>query len=501
MTRSSNALTLPIAARPRMGARRIVLGALLAAVLAPPGAHAVKFESEPPWRVGGRVGFTLDAVTRPDSAGLMLDVHLRIPPATLEQLTRDSLGAARLRAMVRVRGRFGSKAAESERDIVITAADTARGQGKVVVFRFPAAPGPAQLTARLEDALSHKRGLIYSGRSAREALELSGRIEVPKPQAGRDIGGIEFLWPTPGDAVPFEFLRRGRPVVPNPERLYGLYATSLNAAVVARGRAGEARPWRYVARVFAADGTPFAQFESTAVASRMLDADVRVDLSEAPAGAYDLEVKAWQGGDEGALLRRARFSVGWRPSTWLRNAADIADDVHFLVDAFDEEHFAVMPPGEQERFLEAFWRVRDPDPETAENELEATFHQRVAHANETFTRAGLEKGMFSDMGRVYIRYGEPTDVQKQVLPAGEDTALEAILEIRRREDAEMGSVHQKGLGGDMRPFEVWVYEGDIPQPIEADPRVADRRLHKRRLVFLFIDEHGLGTYRLRFSTE
>lgn len=489
------------AARSRPGARRFAFAAALTLLIAPAAAGAVRLEGEPPWRVGGRVGFTLDAVARPDSAGQVLQVNLCVPPATLAKLERDSSGAARLRATVKVRGRFGARTAESERELRVAAADTVVGQGKVIAFRFPAAPGTAQVTAELEDLHSRKRGLLYSATHAHEALELSGRIEIPKPQAGREIGQIEFLWPTPGAEVPLEFIRSGDAVVPNPERLYGLYANTLEAAFVARGRTGDARPWHYVARVFDDRGAPFAQVEDSAAAARTLDGRVRIDLSEAPSGAYELEVKAWQEGDDGALLRRARFSVGWRVATWLRDAADIADDVHFLIDASAEEEFTTMHPGAQERFLEEFWKVRDPTPETAFNELEAAFQQRVAHANSHFTRAGLEKGMFSDMGRVYIRYGEPTDVRKQVLPAGDDTALQAILEIQQREDAEMGSVHQKGLGGDIRPYEVWVYEGEIPRPIDADPRVSDRRLHRRRLLFLFIDDHGFGTYRLRFSTE
>lgn len=488
-------------ARSREGARRFLLVTALLAAFGAADAGAVRLEGSPPWRVGGRVGFTLDALSRPDSAGQTLEVHLRIPPATLAQLSRDSLGDARLRTVVRVRGRFGSKTLETEREIPVTASDTTLGQGVVVALRFPAAPGPAQLSARLEDMNSRKRGLIYSARNSPESLELSGRLEIPKSQAGRDIGDLEFLWPTPGAHVPLSFLRSGRPVVPNPERLYGLYATTLQAAFVARSANGAVRPWHYVARVFDSEGRPFGQSEGEAPASRLLDGEVQMDLSEAGAGAYDLELKAWQQGDEGALLRRSRFSVAWRPESWLRNAADLTDDVHFLFDSFAEDSFALMLPGEQERFLQDFWRVRDPSPETAFNEAEAAFRQRVAHANEHFTRAGLEKGMFSDMGRVYIRYGEPTDIQRQVLPAGDDTALEAILQIRQREDVDMGSIHQKGLGGDMRPYEVWTYEGVIPQPIEADPRVADRRISRGRLVFLFIDDHGLGSYRLRFSTE
>jgi hypothetical protein len=35
--------------------------------------------------------------------------------------------------------------------------------------------------------------------------------------------------------------------------------------------------------------------------------------------------------------------------------------------------------------------------------------------------------------------------------------------------------------------------------VDADPR--EKRSHRKRLVFLFVDEQGLGEYKLRYSTE
>ena len=74
-----------------------------------------------------------------------------------------------------------------------------------------------------------------------------------------------------------------------------------------------------------------------------------------PAGGYDLELKVWQEGDAAPLVRRARFSVAWRVESWLRNPRDVEDEAHFLLEADDEEAFAALSPGEQERFLEDFW--------------------------------------------------------------------------------------------------------------------------------------------------
>ena len=498
MTRS----TTP--ARPLRGARRYVFAAglfLLVALVPAARAGIEKQEGPPPWRVGGRVGFTLDACAFPDSTGLQLEVDLRVPPATILQLARDAEGDAKLHAEVKVRGRFGARTLQSDQDFTISASDTALGQGKVLVMRFPALPGPCEIQARLDDIFSKRRGLLYAGRDVNENATLAGAVEIPKPQAGRDMGDIEFLWPTHGERVGLAFVRSGRAVVPDPERLYGLFASELHAAFVARGRSGDLRPWHWVARVFDAKGEGVAQVESTAAAGRSLDGDLTIDLSHEPAGAYDLEVKAWQEGDPGALLRRSRFSLSWKRDTWLRNSADVTDEAHFLLDGEGEDAFAVMQPGEQERFLDDFWKLRDPSPETAFNEAYATFRERVDHANSTFHHIGIEKGMFSDQGRTYIRYGEPTEVLHQVIPAGDETLTQQLDDISATEDRAVGEVRQKGLGGDMRPFEVWVYEGDIPLPPDADPRVRDRRPPRRRLVFLFVDQHGTGNYVLRYSTE
>lgn len=493
------------AARSHPGARRrawcaaACLAPLLA--LAGPAVAVEKQEGPPPWRVGGRTGFSCDTAAFPDSAGYHLEVYLRVPPATLNQLAQDASGDAHVRATVKVRSRSVSRELESSQDFAISLADTVRGQGRVLLMSFPVVPGPCRVSARLEDLLSRKHRLAASGRNLLESTEIRGETEVPRAQAGRDLSDLEFVWPSPAHAPGVAFVRGGRVHVPNPDRLYGLYASTLQATFAARARGGDERAWQWVMRVLDDKGQVVAQRESTSVAGALAQGDVQFDLADQPAGSYVLDARVWQQGDAGALQRRARFSIGWDPDTWNRSPADVADDVHFLFEAEDEERFALLQPGEQERMLTEFWRKRDPSPETAENEALALFRERVSHANEQFSRFGISKGMFSDMGRVYIRYGAPGEVLHQVMPAGEETLTKALQEIIVREDRVMGEVNQKGPGGDTRPYEVWVYEGDIPMPFDVDPTGAAPRANKRRLLFLFVDEQGLGTYTLRYSTE
>ena len=445
------------------------------------------------------MGFTVDAAAFPDSGGTTLDVYVRISPTTLTALVHDNGDMARLALNTRLRGAYGgTRLQEQTQEYANDPEDSTGGLGKVVGLRFPVKPGRYRLFVRVDDVQSRKRGLLYAGRSVTESGQVEGEIAVPAPEGGRELSDLEFVWTSRSGGPPSAFERGGRTLLPDPERLYGLYSSVLQAAFTARG--DEARSWHWRARVLDAAGQVVADRESTAAPQRWFHGDVAADLATEPAGGYDLELKVWQENDPVPIQRRARFSVAWQVDSWLRNPRDIQDDVHFLLPADAEDAFALLSPGEQERYLDDFWRVRDPSPGTGENEARTVFFQRVAHANQHFSHPGLGKGMFSDMGRVYIRYGEPSEVEDQVIPTGDDTLDQILEQIVANEDRPIGDVPAKGPGGDLRPFELWKYEGPIGLPPDADPQAAGHP-RRRHLIFLFVDERGMGDYRLRYSTE
>ncbi len=451
-----------------------------------------------PWGVGGRVGFTVDAACFPDSEGYSLEVYVRIPPSTLDTLSRDSTGTVRVRISLDLHS--GGARQEREQTFTLESGKAVRGFGKVALFRLGARSGRQKLKVRMEDLESRRRGLLYTGRQVPYSEELEGEFQLPRPQMGRDLSDLEFVWSEDSLATSTAFQRADRNLIPNPERLYGLFASDLRAAFVARARAGDLRSWHWVARILDPEDHVMAERESTGATGRWLTGSFVLDVSTLPAGGYDLEVKAWQDGDPGALMRRARFSIAWRRDSWLRDSRDVEDEIHLLLDAQSEDAFVQLQPGVQECNTVEFGRVRDPSPGTAENEARDAFLQRVARANQIYSRLGLGKGMLSDMGRVYIRYGEPSETLHQVIPTGDETLTQAIQQLSLTEDRPIGEVGQKGPGGDQRPFEVWIYEGDIPRPVDADPRTPEHTRH-HRLVFLFVDEQGLGQYTLRYSTE
>ena len=96
------------------------------------------------------------------------------------------------------------------------------------------------------------------------------------------------------------------------------------------------------------------------------------------------------------------------------------------------------------RFIQ-FWKDKDPTPNTPQNEIMIEYYNRIKIANEKFTH--YIAGWKSDMGMVFIYYGEP------------------------------GNIERHPYDMDSKPYEVWDYY-DI-----------NRR-------FIFVDYSGFGDYRL-----
>ncbi|UCC78938.1 MAG: GWxTD domain-containing protein [Candidatus Zixiibacteriota bacterium] len=69
----------------------------------------------------------------------------------------------------------------------------------------------------------------------------------------------------------------------------------------------------------------------------------------------------------------------------------------------------------KENFRKEFWEARDTNPATIVNEYQMEHYRRLKYAEEHFSRhAGIIPGWKSDQGRVYILYGEPTDIERNM---------------------------------------------------------------------------------------
>jgi GWxTD domain-containing protein len=139
-------------------------------------------------------------------------------------------------------------------------------------------------------------------------------------------------------------------------------------------------------------------------------------------------------------------------------------DVTYIIT--DEERKAfkkLATDDERERFIEEFWRRRDPDPDTDENEFKEEYYERIAYANEHFS-SGIP-GWKSDRGRIWIMYGKPDE----------------------RETHPMGGSYERPSwegGGNTTtyPFEIWFYRylAGVGSGVEIE----------------FVDPTGSGEYRI-----
>ena len=144
------------------------------------------------------------------------------------------------------------------------------------------------------------------------------------------------------------------------------------------------------------------------------------------------------------------------------------DAVYIISDEEKSVFGSLTTEDEKERFIEQFWRRRDPDPRTALNEFKEEHYRRIAYANERF-HSGKE-GWRSDRGRIYIIHGEPAEIESYAAGSFYDREFE-----------------QGGGQTTVYPFERWRYrhlEG-IGDDIELE----------------FVDNSFTGDYHLALNPE
>jgi GWxTD domain-containing protein len=202
----------------------------------------------------------------------------------------------------------------------------------------------------------------------------------------------------------------------------------------------------------------------------------------------------------GAARSTNRFNVAWRRESWERDPREFLEEAHFLLDDPDLElRYSEATAGEQEAWLDQYWKQKDPTPLTAQNEARDRFRARVQYANDHFSIQGVVKGMFSDRGRIYVRYGEPDEIHQEVIPTGDKSLQEIAVEIANTDDPNYISLRKPGgIGADERPFEVWIYNR-LSESEEERVRHGSQRGFQRK--FVFVDERGYGDYTLKYSTE
>jgi GWxTD domain-containing protein len=74
-------------------------------------------------------------------------------------------------------------------------------------------------------------------------------------------------------------------------------------------------------------------------------------------------------------------------------------------------NFEGMSIDEKRKFIFNFWKLKDPNSLTPQNEFRTDYMKRVAEAKQLF-RESFRDGWKTDRGRIYIIYGKPDDIER-----------------------------------------------------------------------------------------
>jgi len=75
-----------------------------------------------------------------------------------------------------------------------------------------------------------------------------------------------------------------------------------------------------------------------------------------------------------------------------------------------------VKPEQYRSFIENFWKSKDPTPDTKRNEFRETFEERVMEADRLYSIKNYRPGWKTDLGKVFIKYGQPDEVVSDPIP-------------------------------------------------------------------------------------
>lgn len=148
----------------------------------------------------------------------------------------------------------------------------------------------------------------------------------------------------------------------------------------------------------------------------------------------------------------AAFWIDWSLSGLVAENWEEAVDMLAHIASHNElKTLRSIPEAGREAALAAFWKSKDPTPETPENEWEEEYYRRIRYADLHFS-SSLRRGWRTDFGGVYIKYGEPDEVDRHPFDRGD------------------------------KPYEIWYY-------------------YSQRRRFVFVDAKGNGEFELEYPYD
>lgn len=104
----------------------------------------------------------------------------------------------------------------------------------------------------------------------------------------------------------------------------------------------------------------------------------------------------------GVLQAAAKSQLPAKYGAWLNQ------EVPYIITNSERTAFlALKTDADREAFIQNFWEVRNPDPNSPTNQFRDEYYRRLAYASDHFGSPGRHDGWRTDRGMVYITLGPP----------------------------------------------------------------------------------------------
>lgn len=279
-----------------------------------------------------------------------------------------------------------------ERKLLIESYDATRNVRNQLVVRrsFEMPPGQYRVRVRVRDVNSEMES------DAQETLVLEDLARTPIGFSDLELGI--------GDST--------ARFVPVPTRRFADGASGLAArAVLLDRRPGEwPRRARIHWRISEPAGDTMQQGDTTLTLTQQVQqVEIRPPVGELFIGDYLFEVERVEGKSRWRTSRSFEVEESGPPRGKEFNL--MLEALSYVADQPEVDAMKNLAPDQQAEAWERFWARRDPTPDTPVNENLIEFYRRLRYATKHFQ--GIGPGWRSDMGRIYIRYGPPDQVESQ----------------------------------------------------------------------------------------
>jgi len=96
----------------------------------------------------------------------------------------------------------------------------------------------------------------------------------------------------------------------------------------------------------------------------------------------------------------------------------VYDELQLIMTAKEQKEFKkIKTEKELEKFVEEFWKKRDPDPSTPENEVKELYYKRMKETKRFFREPG-RKPWLTERGKVYMILGRPMSWERKLMQKG-----------------------------------------------------------------------------------